>query len=75
MKNQYFLDKEFNTETIREAYDEAKKDELIKTSYDEMNFKDYVVKHSAYSKDEVDDIIHSLSLEEKQILSFNSKSI
>lgn len=65
MKNQYFLGKDFNTETIRDAYDEAKKDELIKTSYDEMNFKDYVAKHSTYSKEEVDDIIHSLSLEEK----------
>ena len=30
-----------------------------------MNFKDYVAKHSTYSKEEVDDIIHSLSLEEK----------
>ena len=30
-----------------------------------MNFKDYVVKHSTYSKEEVDDIIHAMSLEEK----------
>ena len=65
MKNQYFLDKEFNSETIKEAYDEAKKDELIKTSYDEMNFKDFVEKHSSYSKEGVDDIIHAVSLEEK----------
>ncbi|MCR0398801.1 toprim domain-containing protein, partial [[Clostridium] innocuum] len=65
MENKYFENKEFNSETIKEAYEEAKKEELIKTSYDEMNFKDYVVKHSTYSKEEVDDIIHAMSLEEK----------
>lgn len=75
MENKYFENKEFNSETIKEAYEEAKKEELIKTSYDEMNFKDYVVKHSTYSKEEVDVLSMPCHWKKRQIQSFSFRSI
>lgn len=59
IENKYFADKDINTETIKQAFDEAKEDGLIPTQTEESIFLDYVEGHSRYPREEIRDVVES----------------
>lgn len=64
LEYKYFGDKKIDANSISEAYEQAKNDGMIRTSKNEMEFKDYVQDISNYTNQEIDAIIHEKKLDE-----------
>jgi len=65
LNNKYFNELELNSENIYFVYKKLKNDKIIKNTYDESLFKDYIVENTNYTKYEINEIIYPKDLDEK----------
>ena len=66
MDNKYFKDKDLNVENISSIYKELKRDKLMKNTYDESVFKEYLLSKTDFNKKELDEIIYPKKIEQKE---------
>lgn len=64
LKHKYFKDKQINVNNILLVYNLLKKDNLMLNSVNELEFKEYIAKNSAFSKEEIQNIIEPREVEE-----------
>ena len=62
MQEKYIKNKDLNVENIYDAFSKMKKDGLIKTSKDIMNFKEVIKSKSNFNNDEIENIINPTEL-------------
>lgn len=74
IQHQYLTEK-IDTNTIRHAYDELKRDGYIKTQADEMSFKDFVEEHSTYSRQEVQAILSDEPIKDSPLTLFQDNLV
>lgn len=65
LDNKYFINLELNSENIYSVYKKLREDKVIKNTYDESLFKDYILDQTNYSKSEINEIIYPKDLDEK----------
>ena len=58
MENKYFTARPIRTEEVKEAYQSMKNDGMLRSTFEESMFKDYVCEHSEYKYSDIDSIIH-----------------
>lgn len=64
LKHKYFKNRQMNINNIFLIYNLLKKDNLMANSVNELEFKEYVSKNSAFSKEEIQNIIEPQEVEE-----------
>lgn len=64
LEHQYFKDLELNSENIYYTYQKLKEDKLIKNTFDESLFIEYVLSNTSYSKQDIDNIIYPKSIKD-----------
>lgn len=64
LEHQYFKDLELNSENIYYTYQKLKEDKLIKNTFDELLFIEYVLSNTSYSKQDIDNIIYPKSIKD-----------
>lgn len=74
LDNKYFLNSEYNVESISLVYKELKKDRLIKNTYDESLFKEYLIDRTSFNKNELDEIMYPKKIEKKENIMDNFAS-
>lgn len=62
MDNYYFKNKKFNVDGVDEVYTTAFKDKFISSTLDESKFKEYILKRTSLSKEDIEKIIHSSNI-------------
>lgn len=67
LQYQYVKGKELNAENIHNLYNKMWKDGLIQNTKDKFSFKEYVMKNSNYTNDEIEDMIHPQNINNKKI--------
>ena len=58
LKYKYFNDKKIDVDTIANVYNQLQDIKLIKNTRDEIQYKEFLIKNSSFSKQEIEDIIH-----------------
>ena len=66
MDKKYFTERPIRTEEVKEAYQSMKNDGLLRSTFDESMFKDYVCEHSEYKYSDIDSIIHAQKINSVQ---------
>lgn len=65
MDYSYFKDKELNVLNIHDVFEKAKKDEFITSTLDESLYKEYLLKKTDFTKEELDEIIYPKNISTK----------
>lgn len=65
IEQKYVKGNSLSVENISNIFTRMKNDNLIKNTKDELNFIDYVIAHTDYKKEEVENIIRPKELQEK----------
>lgn len=68
MEQKYVKNKEMNVKNINDIYFSMKKDGIINTTKDEMQFKEYITNVSNYSNNDIDFIIHSTDIKTEKYI-------
>lgn len=63
LDHKYFKDLELNSENIYYTYQKLKEDNLIKNTFDESLFIEYLLSNTSYTKTDIDKIIYPKSIE------------
>lgn len=66
LEYKYLAGRQINTETIYQAYAEARKDNILISSKDEIAFEEYIESISDYTRNEIEKIIHDKPIQVKQ---------
>ena len=61
----YFKDKELSVLNIHDIYEKTKKDEFITSTLDESLYKEYLLKKTNFTKEELDEIIYPKNISTK----------
>ena len=64
LEHQYFKDLELNSENIYYTYQKLKDEKLIKNTFDESLFIEYILSNTSYSKEDIDNIIYPKSIKD-----------
>lgn len=74
-RHHYFADRKFTAENIHEVFELARKEEIIKTTLDETSYMEFVEKHSGYKKEQLPDILHPKTIEDRKdpVVSFKTQ--
>lgn len=77
LDNKYFKEVEFDVENISSAYKKLRKEKLIRNTYEDSLYKEYLADRTTFSKQELDEIIYPKKIEEKinVIDNFTSKAM
>lgn len=67
LQYQYVKGQELNAENIHNLYNKMWKDGLIQNTKDKFSFKEYIMKNSNYTNDEIEDMIHPKNIDNKKI--------
>ena len=63
LKYEYFNNRNIDVNSIATVYRQLQNRKLIKSSHDEIQYTDYLIKNSSYSKQEIENIIHPKGVE------------
>lgn len=65
LDKKYFDGKDYDVESIFTVYNELKQDGLIKNTYDESLYREYLLNRTSFSKNELEEIMYPKKIEEK----------
>lgn len=68
MKYKYIGDNELNVENIYNSYNKMLNDGLIKNTKDNFNFKEYIIKNTSYTSEEIENIINPKEITKNNII-------
>lgn len=62
LEKSYFKDKELNAQNIYKVFQQIRKDKLVISTLDEAMYKEYILKNTSLSSEELDDIMYPKDL-------------
>lgn len=58
LKYQYFYNRKIDVDTIAIVYNQLHSEKLLNNTRDEMQYKEYIINNSSFTKEDVDNVIH-----------------